>query len=429
MKLRSARFQSLHTGAGLVALQGLAFLTSILIARGLGPELQGRFQLVMSISVFVTMIAALGLDEAIAYALPRYQMEQPGKVFTLVSYVLGSTAVIGALLGGLIYFTAEPLEALLNVDGIAADLKFVLWLTPALLLLAMVLAVLRGLGRAEWRAYIYYYLIGALFLAAVWLAMPAGLTSAEAYGARIGSVLCGTAVGLLLIWRELPRRGESLRLAELREVHSFGGWMIFVGVFQYAIDQPLLDLVLVGRYDTPVALGLYSVAAKIGAAAALAVIAFNVVMGPMFSRSLAAGAISDARENYRRASKWLAMATLFLGAILLLFHLPILALFGGEYLNAGRILQIFVLGQITAGLLGVNTPILLAAGFARVEFCLSAGACLFLILAGILLGQRFGTVGIAIASAASTVLLALARRRAVARVWRNISPRGESRTA
>src|SRR3954452_22318532 len=83
--------QALHTGVGIASLHGLAFVTSILIARGLGPAGQGRFQVVLSIAVLVTLVTMAGLDEAVAYLLPRYAVQRPEKTRALITYALCTT--------------------------------------------------------------------------------------------------------------------------------------------------------------------------------------------------------------------------------------------------------------------------------------------------------------------------------------------------
>jgi O-antigen/teichoic acid export membrane protein len=423
----SAVAQTLHTGAGILVLQGLAFITSVLIARGLGPELQGRFQLVMAIAMFVTMIATLGLDEAVAYVLPRFGIARPAKVFGVVVYVFGLTTAVACVLGVGFYSAADGFAAALGLSGGSYDLRFLLVLLPVLMLLAMGLAVLRGLGRSEWRAYIYYYLVGLLFLGAILVSWRGGLTSAEAYWARVASVAAGAAVALVLVFRSIPAGREFLERTQIRQLHSFASWVVLVGIFQYAVEQPLLDLILVSRFDTAAAVGLYFVGAKVAAVAAIGGLALNVVMAPDFSRSVAEADLARLQSRHRAASKWMAIGTVICGIGIIVLHRPVLAIFGGEYLAAATILLILAGGQIAAGLLGVNTPVLLAAGFAKLECLLTAAACALLLAGAILLGQSFGAAGVAGASAGTTMLLALSRRIAVERFFRRHSAHMTSR--
>src|SRR3954451_18063205 len=99
IRLPEPLYQALHTGAGMMCLHGLAFVTSILIARGLGPAGQGRVQVVLLIAVFATLVTMAGLDEAIAYLLPRYAVDNPEKVRALVVYALSTTGAVSIVVG------------------------------------------------------------------------------------------------------------------------------------------------------------------------------------------------------------------------------------------------------------------------------------------------------------------------------------------
>lgn len=415
--MRRAFSQTIHTALGSVFLQAIAFVTTILIARSFDPAQLGRFQLTISISIFATMLGTIGLDEAVAYLLPKYNAQQREKVFVLVVYTLALTALISLVIGSLFYGNAGRLETWLGISGLSFDFRFLLFLVPALMVSSMALAVLRGLGRAEWRAYIYYYLIAVLFLGTIVFWRRDGLTSAEAYRARILSLLIGAVVAAVLIFRNVAARKVFLTLRDVRKLHSFAGAMIFVSLFQYLVQQPLVDLIIVGRYQTEAIVGLYSVAAKIAAVAAMAGIALNVVMAPMFSASFALADAHRLQKQYQQASKWMALGAIAAGVSILIFQRQILLVFGGDYAASKGILQVLLLGQISAGLLGVNTPFLLATGFVRLEVCLSAAASGLMVALGIFLAQQFGAIGVACATAIATVLPAVVRRVMISRIF------------
>jgi len=406
--------QALHTGLGAVALHSFAFLSTVLLARGLGPEEQGRFQFLISLAVFLTMLATLGIDEGIAYLLPKYEVTDAGKVAGLIRYAFALTVAIGVLIGVLFYLTAAGVERILRVPGFAPHLRYLVVLLPALMVLSIALAVLRGLGRSDWRAYIYYYVVSLLFLVGLLAAYRSGLTSAEAYAARIVSFFVGAMLAAYLIVRKSHTAQTRLAMSDIRAVHSLAGWMIFVGVFQYAVEQPLLDLVFVGRYDTPEMLGIYAVAAKIGAVAATGTIAINVVMVPVFSRASAGEDRAGLRADYLRGSRWMRLSAIGLGAAILLFHRPVLLIFGASYDRGSLLVEMFALAHVGAALCGVNAPLLVACGYARVEFYLTGAAFFLFLLLGVLLGRAHGATGVAAASVATVLTLAVARRVAAA---------------
>lgn len=408
--------QAAQTGIGSIVLQALGFASTMLLARGLGPPELGKFQFVVSVAVLVTLIGTLGLDEALAYLVPRYEIAQPRKLRALTNYVLLLTIAIGILAGAVFFAAATALEQLLRIPGLSYHLRFLLVLCPVLMALSISLAALRGLGRSVWRGYIYYYTVSGLFLIGVIVGWWCGLTPLSAYAARIGSIGIGALIAAYLVRRTTVPGGSRLNIADIRAAHSLAGWVLFVGIFQYAVEQPLIDLAIVGRYDAPAMLGFYSVAAKIAAVIATGSLALNYVMAPVFARAIARGDMRQLRAGYRKSSWWMAASVVVLGAAVLVLHRPVLLLFGREYGQATQILRVFAAGQIAVGLAGLNTPLIIAAGFARIEFYLSGGASLFLIIAGILLGQGYGAIGVASASAAAITLLALGRRIAAGQV-------------
>lgn len=408
---RKSVYQIGQTAVGMGSFTVLAFISGILIARGLGPAGQGRFQLLMSVAFVSVLIGKMGLDEALAYLIPQYNATNARKLMALITYSLGLTLTISIALGLLFYLTSYYLgRYIFTLPGFDRDLTILLYLLPALMLMYMTISVLRGLGRADLRAYVYYYGVGLLFLIVVTIFFVSGLNSTQAYLARIGSYAVGGLLALVLIWRLVPAGTWQLGFREIRSLHAFAGVLVFVGLFQYAVDQPLIDLVIVGRVASPEAVGVYSVAARISGLVAITANAFCIVLAPSLAHARAQNNSNEMASQYLRASEWMARVTLFSGLSLLLLRNEILSLFGQDYRSGSSLLAILLVGQIGAGLLGLNTPLLLASGYAWAELLITCLCAIVMILGGIVLGQHYGSVGVAVATTAVTIILALARR-------------------
>jgi O-antigen/teichoic acid export membrane protein len=108
----------------------------------------------------------------------------------------------------------------------------------------------------------------------------------------------------------------------------------------------------------------------------------------------------------------MARLSLFSGLSLFLLRAEVLSLFGREYQAGANLLAILLVGQVGAGLLGLNTPLLLASGYAWAELLVTSLCAIAMTLSGIVLGQIYGTLGVAIATATVTIILALARHTA-----------------
>lgn len=393
--------------------QLLAFASGILVARGLGPAGQGRFQLLISITVFTVGFAKLGLDEGVAYLLAKYKVNFPQKVFTLIVYALSLTTAVSLALGAFFFFSADLLERVLfKLPGFAFDLRYAPLLFPVMMLMLMGMAVLRGLGRSDLRAYVYYYGVGGSFLLLLLAFYPSGLSNAETYLARTVSFALGAVLSLLIIGRTVRPGRRSLTRRDLRELHTFSGYLIFVSMFQYVVEQPLVDLVLVSRVSSAETVGIYSVASRAAVLVGIVTTAMTVVMAPVLAEYVANNDEEGLIKQYTLASEWMARLSLFAGIALLLMRNELLGLFGSDYQEGMVYLVVFLLAQTCVGLLGLNTPILLASGYAWLELLFTGLASILMVVLGLLLGRTLGPLGIAFSTGTSIFLLAAMRRLA-----------------
>jgi|GEM_PF-4331573 len=409
--------QFLHTAVGMVLFQALALVSGVLVARGLGPEGQGKFQLIVSVSMFLSILVRLGLDEGLAYQLPNYQQTRPNAVAGLIAYAVGMPTVLSVAISLLLWgVSGWPLVGQILGDNLLSQMAYLPWLLPSTTLLLMNLAVLRGLGRSDLRAYVYYYGVGIAYLVGLGVLGVAGLTSETVVASRTGSYVLGSLLTFGIIAGYLKRGWRQMSGVEFRKVHSFGFFVILSGLLQYMVDTPLVDLIIVGRVGTDWELGVYSVASRIGLLVALVANAMTVALGPILA-NLQASQLERRDEVYRKASEWMARLSTFAGLGILLMRTEALMLFGSDYTEGSTLLLVFTLGNIGVSLLGLNAPLLLSAGYAKLEFALTLVAGLLMIVLGTGLGIAFGALGVAAATAASALLLGLARRIAVGRVF------------
>ena len=403
----SDRRQLLHTGLGMVGFQAFGFLAGLAVASGLGAVLQGQFQLLVSTCVFLAMFCKLGLDQGVSYLLPKIKQDRPDHVRAVVVYALTSATVLSAVFGLALSAASEPLANwVFHLPAFAADLEFLPIMAPSLVLLVMCSSVLRGLGRSDLRSYAYYWPAGlGFFLLILWFSFG-GLELGEAYGARIGSYLVGAAIGLVLIARLVHGGAWSPDPQEIRQLHAFSGLLIIVDLFQYLVEKPLVDLLFVSSFGSPSDVGIYSVAARIGSVPGLVQSAFVIVMGPTFARAMARDGREDAGA-YERASTRMAHLTVVLAAALWLLGDYVLATIGPEYESGGVLLRVILIGYVVRGVLGVNLPVLLAAGHTRIVFGLSLAAFGVLLVGGFSLAPDFGALGVSAATAAAIGTMAL----------------------
>jgi O-antigen/teichoic acid export membrane protein len=356
----------------------------------------------------------MGLDESAAYLVPRYQINAPEKVASIVWYTVASTTAVGFLVGVLIYGQAGRLATGIFSDPtLRRDIAYSLFLVPTMMLVTVTAGVLRGLGRSDLRSVVYYYIVGPGFLLAIAYLSLHDLTLRQTEVVRIVSYAVAGLLAVLLIARVLSQQpGDRFvhpEAADIGSLHRLGGSLILVRLSQYVIEQPTIDVLVVGHFATAAAAGVYYAAAKVGLIVSLGLATLTIVVAPVLSGTVARKDAAALLEAYSWATTWMSILGVLIGGAVIVLRHEILALFGHRYVAGQSILVIFALGQILAALLGPNTPLLIATGRVKVEIILTAVFAVTMIVSQVLLGALFGAFGVACASAGSFLLLAILR--------------------
>jgi len=333
----------------MVVLQASTFLTWLLIARNLGPAEQGKFQLLISTVTFIIGFAKLALMR-VWLSHPPVPCQQSAK--DIFNHCLRDRVsfVVSIVVGLLFYFSADLLEQVIfKLPDFATVFEGRIAINAGYDAAARAHGNITGLGRSDLRAYTYYYLVGLSFLALVVFLSVNGLTTAETYTARLVSLAIGACLACVLILRLVPANRSRLKLNEIRHVHTYAGWLIFVSLFLYLVEQPLVDLIIVGRIASAEMVGIYSVSAKLGSLVAIIPNAMTIVMAPAMSTSLARGDHNALQKQYHSSSEWTARLSVFTAIVLYLLRREGLALFGNAYQNGEQLVIVFLVGQVIVG--------------------------------------------------------------------------------
>jgi O-antigen/teichoic acid export membrane protein len=187
----------LSTLAARAALLGLALVSSILLARLLGPEGRGLFALVLLLPELVRTFALLGFDQAhVVYA----GLEPPGR-----RALAWHSVVLAGGVGGLAAAAASAWLAL-GAPGFTALVQGPLWLyllpvgtLPGLLLLDYWASIIRGMNRIGLLNLFDLALKAASLVLVVLLVDLTGLGVAGAVMAQVITSVAGLVAVLILL--------------------------------------------------------------------------------------------------------------------------------------------------------------------------------------------------------------------------------------
>jgi O-antigen/teichoic acid export membrane protein len=265
------RFDVLVTVGGKVLFVVLGGLTTVLIARHLGPTGQGVFAVSFNLTLILVQLGSSGLSVA-APTLVARDDRLTGAIIT--------NSLLLALGGGLLLVAGSLLLKALAPAALAGltwvELGITLAALPAALSVMFMQAVLQGQGRAV--------AFGVIDVAQATITLVAVLVAILAFDVGIVGVLLAIAItryallliGLMLLRREAfpPKRPERMLL---RRMLAFGARVYAVGLVTFLLIR--LDLLLVNGILGQRQAGLYSLAGYVSEALTVipSVLAVNMI--------------------------------------------------------------------------------------------------------------------------------------------------------
>ncbi|MCM3585257.1 MOP flippase family protein [Mesobacillus maritimus] len=210
----------------------------------------------------------------------------------------------------------------------------------------------------------FFTLIGLLFV------------MSPIYAYVISQVLFYALKGVLYfsVYLKTWRPGFVFRLAECKEILSFGGFQLASRLVNRIGSN--LDVLLIGRFMGAEALGFYHLAYQV---VTIPVLKINPILTrvafPLFSKNQHDH--NSLKEGFLHMSKLLALVSfpLLLGVIAVA-DVFIVTVFGKQWLPATEILQIMAIVGLLRVLMNPNGSVLLAKGKANLSFYWDTGVLL-----------------------------------------------------
>ena len=366
------------TGQGMRVL--LQFASLVVLARLLSPHDYGLVAVVVVIIGIGEIFRDFGLSSA-AVRAPELSHAQSSNLFWINSG-------IGLVLGTGLFLLAGPLASAFGqgeVVGIARAMAAVFLLNG---LTTQFRALLVRALRFRWLATVDVLAPAAAFIAALaaalfgwgyWALVVQHLTQALV-------LLLGAALGARMM-PGLPRRDVSVR-----SFLAFGGNLVLTQLVNYATNR--LDTAVVGFAHGATPLGLYNRAYQ------LVVTPLSQVQSPV--TSVAVPVLTRLQDDQPRFAAYLARGQLALGypiALAMVFVAaaaePIVEIMLGEqWLATVPLLQFFALAGIARNLAFVGYWVYVVRGLSSSLLRFTAATAIVPV-AGVLIGARWGVVGVA----------------------------------
>ncbi len=385
----------LASGSSVLA-TGIAAITSIVIARELGPTDRGVWAVLVSLAAIVSTVIPLGLPFALGYGLAQ-ETREDRPALARAGFVAAVIAAIGAgLVAFLIAFVAEP-------GGVSPGLALLAGAIAAVLVVHHV-GQQATLTATTLRTYVAVQLtpVVAMFAAIIAIAIAGRLTvTITAIASGASTLLAATVAVAALSRAGLLGRPPTVTAAAHRLRPYVGFAVLTFGTLSLTQIVHRIDLLIVDGYLGARETGLYAVAVQLSDV----LLVVPAALGAVVFRRGATGAerhFDDALLALRYVG---ALSLAVAVAVGLAAPSLVDVLFGDGYASAVAPLRWLLPGVVLLGLQSVASNYVASRGRPRAVLLAWLAAAVFSVLADLVVIPAHGIEGAAVVSSLSYMLV------------------------
>jgi O-antigen/teichoic acid export membrane protein len=389
----------------------LGIVTSIIIARVLGPEGKGIYTLAILLPMLLITFVNFGIAPASVYYIGKKKYS-PLEIFgsnIIFSILLSIFAIIAGLV--VIFFFGN------NVfPGVAKEyLLLTLYLVPFQIFLTFVVNILLGLQRIK--KYNFINLIhNFVFLVLIIIFLLGFNFEVKAVIiARILSFILACIVLFFLTKKEVGGVVLYIKKSLFKDFFIYGSKIYLISIFSFLLTR--IDMFMINIFLNPFEVGFYSIAVGLSEKIWLISLSAGTVLFPKISSEINDKKLKEFTPLVCRNVLWI---TIFI-TILLLFLGPymIVLFYSEQFIKSILPFQILLIGAIAISGSRILSNDLSGRGRLKENMYLSAFSVILNIVLNIILIPKFGITGAAWATAISYTIVFLGRIIIYSKISRN----------
>ena len=401
--------------AGQIFAYGSRFIIAFFLARLLGAEHYGIYNLAISTALVIASISTFGLDTAMVryVAMQRGQDNEEG-VWGTLQIGAGFSVLMSLLMSlGLYLLSGVIATELYNEPQLERYLKLFCIFIPFSTLSSVLIDAARGFKRMDYSALADNVV---LFVARIVLVGLLAIVGLDAFTAIIAFGLSDVAVALSLVYllnKEFSFR-RPLRKAQrnYREIFEFSFPFWLSGLLTKFRKN--IQTLLLGTLNTVTSVGIFAIVSRL-----------NLVGHVVYSSVIASvkphlAELYD-KENrvqigrlYQTTTRWTYLANLPLFLMMVLYPASILSIFGKSFVGGATALAILAVGELVNAGTGICGSIIDMTGYTKLKLANSVVWAVLISGGNILLIPEWGVVGAAVAA---TVSISTVNFLRVLQVW------------
>lgn len=382
-----------------VCATGLAFISSILLARFLGASQFGIYYLALTWLGLLELPAVFGFDKLLVREVAVYNERSEWGLLRGLLIRSNQAAllfsVVIALLALLIVKTTLSTEDLMMAVFIIA---FVALPLRAITILRQ--ATLQGFHRVITGQLPEYLIQPAVFitlLCGAYFISQDDLTALSAITVYLIAVFFALLVGVILLSRSVPGAIKKTRSEYMTKAWAISAIpMMIIGGLQ--VINLRIDIILLGIFKTPDEVGVYAVCAR-GAQLILFILtAANAILAPTIVSIYTKGDIKRLQRIITKSSRLIFLFSLPVALFLIFFGSWYLKIFGSGFAVGVFPLAILSVAQLFSVTAGSPGLILLMTGHERDVLWTGTATIAVNLLLNVFLIPPFGMNGAAVAT-------------------------------
>lgn len=388
----------------------LNLAVQVLAVRYLGKSGYGAFAYAVALSALATNVVLLGQDQALGRFLPRFETEgRPGRARGAM--VVGFATVF--LLGGAIVALVVGLRAigidLTSDEQAAAVLVVLIGLSPLVAFDELFQTFFATTAKPTAIFFRRHVVTPGLRLASVLFVMWTGGGARDLAWAYLISGALGVALYIALLVRivrhhEFYGGSRSVpREYPIRLMWRFGT-PVYISQLLTVLHTTMI-IVLLEAMKSVEQVASFRAVLPIAQMNTIGIQSFRLLYLPVVSRLLATDDSGGVGKLYWQSASWLAVGTFPIFVATFAFAEPVTQLlFGEDFADSSGILAVLALGFYVSSTLGLNTHTLRASGVVRLLLLIDGAAATLAIGSALVLIDRYGAFGAAIASSGAIVV-------------------------
>jgi O-antigen/teichoic acid export membrane protein len=384
-----------------------AYGFKVYLARTLGASLLGIYALGMTVVSIASIFNTLGVSQAAVRFISSYSATQ--RFDLLRGFLARSISLL------LVCNTVLAIAMLLVGPWVAIHFYHTPELANYIRLFTLIMIlgvfthffgnVLGGYKDVARRTVINYFIGTPLTILTTVVLVAYGLGLKGYIAAQVISASLVLLLLLILVWRLTPEAARSFSgpLAPIdKETISVSATTLGLALLGFVMSHT--DTVAIGRYRNTRELGVYALASAIVTFVCVVLNSVNQIFGPTIADLFAREEHDLLSRMYQTLTKWILGLTLPLAAVILVFAVPIMGIFGKDFEAGWIILVIGTIGQLVNSGVGSSGTLLYMTGRHRSLIWIQASIAFMIIVLNVWLVPVWGIVGAVLASAFANVV-------------------------